>query len=232
VTLVLLDVDGTLVDASGAGRWALERAFETVFGAEGISAVTARVRFQGRTDPSIIAEIAARAGIPEARLSESARPFEETYLAFLEERLGRSGGARALPGARDLLAALERGAIPFGLLTGNIERGARLKLLAAGIANRFPAGAYGSDGADRDALGRIARERFESILGRGVPPREVVVVGDSPEDVRAARANGYRSLAVATGWTAAADLEAERPDAVLADLSATGSVLAWIAAGA
>jgi phosphoglycolate phosphatase len=228
LTLFLRDVDGTLFNAGGAGRWALARAFESVFDLSGLEDRAAEVRFDGRTDPLIIADIAAVAGVNPERLNERARLLERTYLRFLEERLSRAGASRPLPGVEGFLARLRQKAIPFGLLTGNIESGARMKVRAAGIEDRFDAGAYGNDAAERATLGRIARERFESILRRPIGAAEVVVIGDSVEDVRAARANGYRCLAVTTGWTKAERLMEESPDAVFTDLSDTEAVMTWI----
>lgn len=226
--LALFDVDGTLVDARGAGRWALERAFERVYGLERRERFSERVRFDGATDPGIITEIAALIGVGPERLAGDRRQLEETYLGLLRERLSGEGASRPLPGVVPLLTALAAQGIPIGLVTGNIELGARLKLQAAGIVGYFDAGAFGSDGGDRMALARLARERFEARLGCTIPPQEVVLFGDSTEDVRAARVNGYRSLAVATGVAKRIDLEAARPDRLEADLSGTGSILRWV----
>jgi len=228
VSLVLFDVDGTLVDAGGAGRWAIDRAFEKIFGLQAIDSKTAGVRFNGRTDPVIIGEIAAKNGIAPARLEERREALESAYLALLEERLAAGARPRSLPGVGDLLTSLEAGRIPFGLLTGNIRRGAALKLRSIGIDGRFTDGAFGSDHPDRAVLGRIARERFEAISGAPFHPHDVVVIGDAPEDVRAARANGYRALAVETGWTEEGELAAAGPDLLLADLSKTEEVVTWI----
>lgn len=225
--LALFDVDGTLVDARGAGRWALERAFERVYGLERKEGFSGGVRFDGATDPGIITEIAALIGVGPERLAGDRRRLEETYLGFLRERLSGEGASRPLPGVVSLLTALAVQGIPVGLVTGNIELGARLKLQAAGIARYFEAGAFGSDGGNRVALARLARERFEGRLGRSISPPQVVLFGDSTEDVRAARVNGYRSLAVATGVANRADLQAARPDRLEADLSGTGAILKW-----
>ena len=228
MTLALFDVDGTLVNAGGAGRWALERAFEATFGIEDAGTFSGKVRFNGRTDPTIVADIAALAGVDAGRLAARRRDLEGTYLRLLEARLAETGSARALPGVAALLDRLASRGIPSGLLTGNIERGAVLKLGAVGLARYFPSGAFGSDHEDRNVLGRLARERFESRLGLAIDARDVVVVGDAVEDVRAARANGYRSLAVASGWTEADLLRAEKPDLLLQDLRDTARLLDWI----
>jgi phosphoglycolate phosphatase-like HAD superfamily hydrolase len=229
MTLVLFDVDGTLVDAAGAGRWAIDRAFEQVFGLVAIDSREAGVRFNGRTDPTIIEEIAEKNGLHRALLEERRPDLEARYLSLLERRLATSESpARALPGVSELLAELERESVPFGLLTGNLRRGAELKLRAIRLDGYFRDGAFGSDGPDRVALGKLARERFEARAGSPIDPASVVVVGDAPEDIRAARANGYRCLAVGTGWTEPGELEALDPDLLMPDLSATVRVMEWI----
>jgi len=217
------------VDAAGAGRWAIDRAFEEVFGLGAIDSLEAGVRFNGRTDPAIIEEIAEKNGLHRAFLAERRPDLEARYLSLLERRLATpESPARALPGVSELLAELEREGVPFGLLTGNLRRGAELKLRAIRLDGYFRDGAFGSDGHDRAALGKLARERFEARAGSPIDPASVVVVGDAPEDIRAARANGYRSLAVGTGWTEPGELEALEPDLLMPDLSATARVMEWI----
>jgi len=232
LTLVLFDVDGTLIDAGGAGRWALDRAFEDTFSLKGVDSRSAGVVFDGRTDPLIIEDIAAHLGVQPSDLAPARGRLEGHYLERLKGRLAGEKNARALPGVADLLRELRRSAVPYGLLTGNIERGAMLKLAACGLDTAFEWGAFGSDGADRAGLGRLARDRFEARLGRNFEPREVVVVGDSILDVRAARANGYRALAVETGWTPREQLVAESPDRLAADLSDIASITTWIVTAA
>ncbi|HXI02655.1 MAG TPA: HAD hydrolase-like protein, partial [Candidatus Saccharimonadales bacterium] len=113
--LALFDVDGTLVNAGGAGRAALCRAFETEFGSERVMEKAADVRFDGRTDKEIIAEIGARAGVTPRDLAARREAFERTYIAILEEMLREEGRARPLPGAGDLLGALRAGGAHLGL---------------------------------------------------------------------------------------------------------------------
>lgn len=226
--LALFDVDGTLVNAGGAGREALCRAFETEFGSVRVMEKAADVRFDGRTDKEIIAEIGARAGVAPEDLAGRRETFERAYVAILEEMLREEGRARPLPGAADLLAALRSGGAHLGLVTGNIRAGARAKLEAAGLGSWFEDGAWGSDSEDRAELARLARERFESRLGGVLRPGGIVLAGDSRADVRAARENGFRSLAVETGWTRREDLVAAGADRVVADLSDTAGLAAWI----
>jgi phosphoglycolate phosphatase-like HAD superfamily hydrolase len=115
-----------------------------------------------------------------------------------------------------------------GLATGNIRRGAMLKLEAVGLARYFAAGGFGEDAEDRASIGRIARERLEARLGARIETARTVLVGDSVPDVESARANGYRSLAVGTGWCGREALDAAGPDRFEEDLSRTGEVIEFI----
>lgn len=227
--LILFDVDGTLVDAGGSGRWAMTRAFEEVFAIPDAEPFSRQVRFDGMTDPGILSEIARNAGVAGETLRLRASDLQTAFLRHLERRLAETTGKRALPGVVDLLerlAGVSQAAV--GLLTGNIEAGARLKLASVGLADYFDAGGFGDDAADRAGVGRVARLRFESRLGRLIEPADVVVIGDSIEDVGAAKLNGYRCLAVGTGWTPHEALLAQTPDLFMEDLSDYGRVMQFI----
>lgn len=226
--LALFDIDGTLVDAGGSGRLALCRAFEKVFGVRGMEALAADVPFDGATDTWILSAFAERAGVEEARFQGCRLEFEPVYLELLRGILAGEIRPRVLPGVVALLEALHGAGVHLGLVTGNIRSGARVKLGAAGLDPWFREGAFGDDSAERADLARIARERFESLAGEPIPPALTLHVGDSRQDVRAARANGYLSLAVGTGWTSLEDLEAEGPGLALPDLGATAEILAWL----
>jgi len=229
VTLVLFDVDGTLVDAGGSGRWAMTRAFEDVFGIPDAEPFSRAVRFDGMTDPIILKEIARNASIEEADLIRGGEALRRSFLEHLERRLAETPGKRALPGVFDLLdrlAAVHRAAV--ALATGNIEAGARLKLGSVGLSGYFELGGYGDDAADRAGIGRVARERAERMVGEPIDPSAVVLVGDSTEDIKAARANGYRSLSVGTGWVGHEALLALRPDLFAGDLSGFGAIMQFI----
>lgn len=229
MTLILFDVDGTLVDVQSSGRWAMNRAFEAVFGLADAEPFSRGLRFDGLTDPIIVGAIARAAGIPESALQEKAGAFERTFLEKLASRLETLEGKRALPGVVDLLDRLAGVSMAsVGLLTGNIEKGARLKLSSVGLSGYFETGAFGSDAADRATIGRIARQRFEEKLGCRIEPREVTVVGDSLADIQAARENGYRCLAVGTGWTDPDVLRAENPDLFMPDLTDFGRTMQFI----
>lgn len=226
--LALFDVDGTLVDAGGSGRLALCRAFEAVHGVEGMAARVEDVPFDGATDTWILAAFARRAAVEPAAFERRRREFEEAYLNLLRGILREEISPRILPGVVPLLEAFRSDGVLLGLVTGNIRAGAMVKLEAAGLDRWFPEGGFGEDSPERAELARIARERFERLAGRAIPPAATLHVGDSRQDVRAALANGYLSLAVGTGWTPLSDLEAEGPGLAVEDLSGTGEILAWL----
>ncbi len=227
--LVLFDVDGTLLDAGGSGRWAMTRAFEEVFGIADAEPFSRMVRFEGMTDPTIFRAIAANASIPERLLEERSARLEQSFLGHLEARLSSTPQKRALPGVVDLLDRLEGVNLAHvGLLTGNIERGARLKLQAVGLSRYFEMGGFGDDAPDRAGIGQVARKRFEGTMGGAIGPSQVVAIGDSVEDIIAARANSYRSLAVGTGWSGHDALKAHFPDLFLEDLADFGQVMQFI----
>jgi phosphoglycolate phosphatase-like HAD superfamily hydrolase len=217
--LVLFDIDGTILLSAGAGR----RAIHAAFSDRGMDLAPARgIRFDGKTDPQIVMEILAAAG--HAEPDDPARIAEvlERYVAHLSRDLAEFGHrSRVMPGIPALLDALEADAgVVLGLLTGNVLPGARLKLHAAGLdPARFVVGAYGSDHARRGELPAIAARRAAPHFGRLPAGAEVVIIGDTPADVRCAEGIGARTVAVATGGYGVEDLRAAGADVVLADFS-------------
>jgi phosphoglycolate phosphatase len=220
-SLVLFDIDGTLVDTGGAGRAGLEASFRAVFGVEEVEAATARVRFGGMTDPRIIADIAHYAGVPAASVEARYADLQAAYLAALARELAvPSARRRVLPGVAPLLASLaRRGDVVLGLVTGNIEEGARVKLDAFGLNHYFSDGGFSSDHPERGEIARIAHQKLSRRAGFLFPPESVFIVGDTELDVACAHANGFRSIAVATGSTPYEHLQEARPDAVFRDLT-------------
>ena len=222
--VVLFDIDGTILWTDGAGRRAVHRALEDVFGAP----VTTGHEFDGKTDPQIVRELMQLAGVAHHDIDGRLPHALERYVELLHAELGALDQRdKVLPGIRDLLDALEaRDDVLLGLLTGNVRPGAVAKLTAVGIdANRFRVGAFGSDHADRPELPAIARERAEALLGRQIPGSDVVVIGDTPADMGCGRAIGARAIGVATGRYSADDLRACGAAAVFDDLSDTGAVI-------
>ena len=222
-TLVLFDVDGTLVDTNGAGRRALHAAFEAVHGLPDVAARTAAVAFSGKTDPAIVAEMCAALAVapPEAA------HFERAYLAALATEMARPDGRRrVLPGVGVLLETLSvHPDVHLGLLTGNVEAGARAKLAPFGLNAFFPTGGFGSDHPDRREVARHAAARVALRAGIAAEVSRVVVVGDTELDVDCARANGFRAVAVLTGWCSEEALRAAGPDVLLPDLADLAATL-------
>ena len=226
--LVLFDIDGTLVDSLGAGRAALESAMTSVYGETG---PIDSFDFHGRTDPAIVRGLLRAANWPDAEIEAGFEATWRAYLAALDFELSeRADRVRPLQGVTGLLAAIE-GDSRFapGLVTGNMEGGARRKLGAAGLADRFAFGAYGSDSEWRADLPPLARERAERRYARAFDMETAIVVGDTPEDIRCARANGARALAVSTGRHSVEELRECGPDAVFEDLCDTPRVVRVLA---
>lgn len=233
--LVLFDIDGTLVSAAGAGRRALESSFRRVLGVDGIATLAAGVRFEGRTDPLIIADMARAAGLSPAEIERRAGEFRDAYLEALRDEMGRPDPRRrVMPGIPRLLEELRaKPEVHLGLLTGNIEAGARLKLEPFGLNPYFRHGGFASDHPQRPEIARIAREKISAATGIRFPSTRVTVVGDTEEDVACARANGYRVVAVESGWVSRDRLVASEPDALFRDLTDLAEVLPALgAAGA
>ena len=216
VRLVLFDVDGTLLTCGQRTRPLLGRALTEVFGAvPGIE----RYDFAGKTDPRIVLDLAAGAGVGADEARAALPRVRDRYLAILERGLP-AGSVSALPGVAELLARLTAAGAPaLGLLTGNWRRGAEVKLERAGLAGRFRFGAYGDDGLDRDDLPPVALARAAEATGGRFTAADTLIVGDTPHDVACARAHGMRCLAVATGGAPAAALARAGADWVVDDLS-------------
>lgn len=228
--LVLWDVDGTLVRGGVVAREALEHAVARVLHRP---VASGDVQMSGKTDPQILTEIAAHAGVAaddrpavvDAALGHLAEIFPR-----LADRFAAEG--RVLPGVETLLARLhDRGDVLQTLLTGNIAANGHAKVAAFGLDRWLvtEAGAYGSDDPVRERLVPVALDRARRHAGHAWAPHDVWVVGDTPRDLACARAGGVRCLLVATGRYALDDLEGLGADAVRADLSDTEAVEALLA---
>lgn len=214
--LVLFDIDGTLLRRAGPHhRQALERAVARV---AGVAVSTDGIPVAGMLDRDILLEMLARAGVGRAAarrlLPEIGRAAQNIYARICPD-LRR----RVCPGVRRLLGALKRRGVPCGLVTGNLERIAWTKMRRAGLEEFFAVGAFSGDGPTRGALIRLAahRARRAGITGRGA---RVIYIGDHPNDIRAAREAGARSVAVGTGVVSGDALLAARPDLYVPDLRA------------
>lgn len=223
--IALFDIDGTILLAHGAGRRAMERALHESVGSPGPGGQ----HYAGKTDPQIVREALRHLGFTDAEVDAQLPAVLERYLGGLAMELESSTHdvPAILPGVSALLDACEaHAAITLGLLTGNLLAGAERKLKAAGVdPRRFRFGAFGSDHEDRPTLAALARTRAAEHLRRDIDAAACVVIGDTPADVACGRAIGARTIAVATGNFALADLRACNPDALFEDLSDTAAVL-------
>jgi phosphoglycolate phosphatase-like HAD superfamily hydrolase len=226
VKLVLFDVDGTLLSASGAGKRALGRALLDVFGTCG---PIDGYDFRGGTDAQIIRDLLGAAGIGPGEVAAAETWLYARYVECLEAEIGDGRGVRLYPGVAPLVEALATAEdCVLGLLTGNVEGGARAKLRPTGLWPRFRLGAYGSDHADRRRLPAVAAGRAEALVGRAFGGPDTVIIGDTPRDIDCARAFGATAIAVATGWHSADSLAGHAPDHLFGDLRDTPRALAAI----
>ena len=199
-TVLLWDIDGTLISTAGAGRRAIENTFQRRFGRTDVLAFP----FDGMTDPIILERALAALGMDAATIARELEPTLRDYVAVLGEICAHeSAVARSFRVHVGIEAALElcaeRPGFSVGLGTGNVEAGARLKLEAVRLNRYFSFGGYGSDHGDRARLISIGADRGAARLGVPRAACRVVVIGDTPKDIAAARANGAECIAVATG---------------------------------
>jgi phosphoglycolate phosphatase len=192
---VLFDIDGTLLITGGAGAAAWDCAFRELHGAE---ANIEEHTLSGMTDPEIAAivfrEVIGRDGTPEERSRVIG-----CYLKHLPESVAESGGYRVMPGIEGLLDELIDKGLLLGLVTGNIEAAAHIKLARGGLNRFFSFGGYGSDSRDRTELTRAALRRAEMVSGWALADGGCIAVGDTPRDVHAGHGAGIRVVGVATG---------------------------------
>jgi phosphoglycolate phosphatase-like HAD superfamily hydrolase len=207
--LLLFDIDGTLIDSNGAGGSAILDAAEEWFGIR--REELPPLQLAGATDPAIAMDVFGLVNRPHT--PEEVFSFLDRYLSHLHRRLhAEDFSGFTLPGVKTLLDALrEEPEAHLGLLTGNIRRGAEIKLGRHGIYDRFLDGGFGSDHHDRNQLGPIAQKRMQDATGARYDIADVIVIGDTPKDIRCAEAFGAKCLAVATGQYSADELSALKP---------------------
>jgi phosphoglycolate phosphatase-like HAD superfamily hydrolase len=215
IRLVLFDIDGTLVHTGGAGTKAFAKTFATEFnlhhGAE-------KMKFAGRTDVSLVREFFKIHGLDES--PAHFRQFFARYVFWLDHIVEQSTGGEC-PGVREFIAGLR--ALPqppmLGLLTGNIRLGAEIKLRRFGLWDYFALGGFADDHEDRNHIAVAALERGRRVLGRNLQPQEIVVIGDTPFDVRCGKFIGAKTLAVATGGSTLEELTPCAADWTVPDLT-------------
>jgi phosphoglycolate phosphatase len=216
-TLVLFDIDGTLLKSNRAGRTAVNRALYELFQDD---VPTDGVTFAGNTDWQILSDSLAPLGYTPAEIADVLPAFAAAIARHLAVVVD-DHHVRALPGALELVAALaDNPWARLGIVTGNAGPSAPVKLRAAGFDPQdFPVGAYGHEAMDRSLLPPLALQRAVEYWRVSFAPEQIVVVGDTPNDVICTRSVGGRALAVLTGWSDRAALEAEAPYAILDDLT-------------
>lgn len=223
-TVLLWDIDGTLLSTGGAGRRAMERAFDRHAGRRDACAAFA---FDGMTDRAIL-----RAGllsIGHDATEDAIDALLAIYVEMLAEEMLAASDIRLHHGVIEALdAAARRAGCAVGLGTGNVRAGARAKLTRVGIYERFAFGGFGCDHERRDELLRIGAARGAARLGAPLEACRVVVIGDTPKDIAAAEAIGAESIAVATGRYDLAALAACAPTHLFRDLSAAGALEALL----
>ena len=214
IRLVLFDIDGTLVHTGGAGIKAFAKVFQTQFNAhDGFE----KLKFAGRTDISLVREF-----FDYHKIAATPKNFElffEHYVFWLDYILAHSK-TEACPGVREFIHDLK--ALPkppmIGLLTGNIQLGGEIKLRHFDLWKEFEMGGFADDNEDRDLIAAAARDRGRRILGNGLRGDEILVIGDTPFDIRCGRAIQAKVLAVATGGATLDELKKHRPDWAVEDL--------------
>ena len=210
--IVLFDVDGTLIDTGGAGGRSWSHAFQEAFGVDGDIRKFSEV---GMTDP-VVARQTFRGTLGREPTTDEVIRLMMRYVLHLPEEVEGSSGYRVMPGVDALLQRLVEADTLLGLVTGNIEGAARIKISRAGLNKYFLFGGYGSDSSVRSDLTRAAIARAQELHGNPVDPSEVMVVGDTPRDVEAAHGAGAIAVGVATGEYTVDQLADAGADHVLA----------------
>jgi phosphoglycolate phosphatase-like HAD superfamily hydrolase len=222
--LVLFDIDGTILRSGGVGRIAMERALTTVFGTSG----STDYRYDGKTDRQIVRETMRLEGKTDQEIDADMERLLAAYVEGLHAEF--ASGRRTVqiyPGVVELLDELEQQAdVVLGLLTGNIIEGAKAKLGAAGIDfDRFRVNAFGSDHEHRPQLPGIAQKRARDVIGTDIAGNRLVVIGDTPADIRCGESIGARAIGVATGRYTVDELSEHGAYAVFETLADTDAVM-------
>lgn len=224
-TILLFDIDGTLITTGGVGRRAIERAFGERYGRPD---ACKSFRFDGMTDRLI-----ARQGLTLLGIDPTDPAIDDildVYVRLLEVEVARADAAlyRLHAGIADALTIAREHGMGIGLGTGNTREGARIKLSRVGIYERFAFGGFGSDAEDRAVLIRRGAERGAEHLGAPLAKCRVVVIGDTPKDIDAARAIGAESLGVGTGGFSAGELREHGATHAFESLAAPGALDAML----
>jgi phosphoglycolate phosphatase len=231
--LVLFDIDGTLI-STDRGVWedpfrdGMEKAFREA--GEPRSIDTQQYRMGGKTDTQIIHEILGQNGLDEATITRMLPVIAKTYMGLLREKVKeRPDYIKLKPGVEALLSYLHQHPdVLLGLLTGNFEEGAHLKLSAHGLDRYFTFGAFGENARERSQLPQRALDAAEKKYGHKFSKKEIVIIGDTPNDIHCGSHLQVRTIAVATGPYTLEQLSAEKPDFVFPDFKDKAKVLSAI----
>lgn len=220
-TLILWDIDGTLIVSRGAGVRAMERGFRERFGR---TVDLGQIDWAGRTDSWITTEILQKNDLPAT--PENIQAYLEAYLTALPEELANGPQGQLLPGVLELLETLHRHPeVAQGLLTGNLQRGAEFKLTHYQVWHYFEFGAFADDSPRRNDLGPHALRRAGARHGVEFSPGQTYIIGDTPHDIECGKVIGAKTIAVATGNYTAEELCTHHPTALFEDFSDTGAFL-------
>ena len=210
--VLLFDIDGTLIRSGGAGKFSMENALKTTFG---LQEIKDRVSYSGRTDGAIIHDLLLLHDLPAT--PKNAELLSSAYLSQLQKALTIHPG-EVLPGIVETLSRKHDG-IAIGLLTGNVEAGAAIKLKHFGLSEYFAFGGFADELTERDDVAKRAFAEAERHLKMKLDPQNVWVIGDTPADVKCARAIGAKAIAVQTGWHSPEELAASGPDHLFPDFT-------------
>jgi phosphoglycolate phosphatase len=212
--ILLFDIDGTLVSTGGAGAVAWRQAFDDLYG---IPADIGQFTDAGMTDPDVGART-FEAVLGREPTAHELGQLLQRRLEYLPEAVAASEGYRVLPGVPERLRQLSRAGHLLGIITGNGDGAAHIKLARGDLNRWFTFGAYASAGLDRAGIVGQAVQRGEALLGRDVPNTEIYVIGDTPLDITAAHATGCTAVGVATGHYDASALRDAGADHVVATM--------------
>lgn len=221
--LLLFDIDGTLISTGGRAREMMVGATEEIF--------QRNIRFNfkdfaGSTDRKIVRTLILKNRLLTDNIDKAIERILSRYLELLKDGFAASGVVKPLPGVEYLLEQISNDPrFALGLVTGNIEAGARAKLQPVNLNRFFPAGAFGNDAVDRNLLPPIAIQRAQQYYRETFYPGDTWIIGDTPRDIECARFNRLRSMAVGTGGWTSADLEAHQPDLIFNNLSDSAAVI-------
>ena len=219
----LFDIDGTLVLTGGAGMFAFAETFAEDFG---VPEISREVPFAGQSDRGIAGNLFVAHGVENT--AENWERFREGYVARLLDHLRRREGV-VLPGVFGLLDRLEAmGDVHIGLLTGNVAAAAEIKLSYYDLWHRFEFGGFGDDHADRNDIAAMAVTRARQHHGSQSSEERVIIIGDTPNDIRCARSVGAYAVAVPTGHITAEELAATEPDLLVKTLEDADAIVAYL----